>query len=69
MGIENRRQLENTRKKLQDLERFCAELKQKSAPDPHRRDLSLRSLSSLIKQFKEEIARYECHVSPAAKRD
>ena len=59
MTIENRRQLENTRIKLQDLERLYAKTQQGSATSEHVRELTLRSLKKRINQFKEEIARFE----------
>jgi len=60
MTIENRRQCENTRAKLQELEQLY-EIKQHEAGDQHIRLLTLRSLKKRINQFKEEIARYEAH--------
>jgi hypothetical protein len=57
--IENRRQLENTRAKLQELEQLCAKTQQATSPDEHVRELTLRSLKSRINRFKEEIARFE----------
>jgi len=58
MSIENRRQWENTRTKLRELEQLCAKKQQESA-DTHVRELTLRSLQKRINQFKEEIARFE----------
>ena len=58
MSIENRRQFENTRKKLCELERLY-EKKQREQSDDHVRELTLRSLKKRINQFKEEMARYE----------
>jgi hypothetical protein len=63
MTIENRRQLENTRMKLQELEQLCAKTEQATAPDEHLRELTLRSLKNRINQFKEEIARFEARIS------
>lgn len=59
MSIENERQLENTQRKLRELERQCATLKHQPTTDAHIRDLTLRSLHSLMKQLREEIARYQ----------
>jgi hypothetical protein len=59
MTIENRRQLENTRAKLQELQRLCAKTEQAASTNEHVRELTLRSLTKRINQFKEEIARFE----------
>jgi len=64
MTIENRRQLENTRMKLQELEQLCAKLGQEPTANAHVRELTLRSLKKRINQFKEEIARFEARASP-----
>ena len=65
MIIENRRQCENTRVKLMELEQLYIKT-QKEAEDEHVRKLTLRSLKNRINQFKEEIARFEAHAgSPA----
>lgn len=63
MSIENRRQLENTRTKLQELEQLYAKTEQATPADEHVRELTLRSLKKRINQFKEEIARFEARVS------
>jgi hypothetical protein len=63
MSIDNRHQLENTRSKLQELERLYAQTEQTAATDAHVRELTLRSLKKRINQFKEEIARYEARLS------
>ena len=65
MTIENRRQLENTRAKLQDLEQLYVKTQQDPATSEHVRELTLRSLKKRINQFKEEIARFEARVSQA----
>lgn len=62
MSIENRRQLENTRAKLQELEQLFGTTAQAPAADEHVRELTLRSLKKRINQFKEEIARFEAHL-------
>jgi hypothetical protein len=65
MSIENRRQCDNTRAKMQELEQLY-EKKRQELGDEHVRELTLRSLKKRINQFKEEIARYEAHAgSPA----
>jgi hypothetical protein len=63
MTIENRRQLENTRMKLQELERLYAKTQQGPATREHVRELTLRSIKKRINQFKEEIARFEARTS------
>jgi len=67
--IENRRQLENTRKKLQELEELYLQTQQGPATSEHVRELTLRSLKKRINQFKEEITRFEAHASPASLKD
>ncbi|MEX0777210.1 MAG: hypothetical protein WD042_16015 [Phycisphaeraceae bacterium] len=61
MSITNDNQLANTRAKLHRLETRYAELRKGDCPDPHVRELTLRSLKGTINQFREEIARYEAH--------
>jgi septation ring formation regulator EzrA len=63
MTIENRRQLENARMKLQELERLYAKTQQSPATSEHVRELTLRSLQKRINQFKEEIVRFEARTS------
>jgi len=63
MSIENRRQLENTRAKLKDLEQLYEQVRQEPTDNALVRELTLRSLKKRINQFKEEIARFECRVS------
>lgn len=65
MSIHNARQLENTRRKLHELEQHRLALAQQSITDAerHGRELTLRSFGNLIKQLKEEIARYEAHAT------
>ena len=61
MNIINERQLNNTRRKLAELEaeyqRLSDEPYEEIARRPRR--LTLRSMGSLMKQLKEEIAYYE----------
>ena len=63
MSIENRHQLENTRMKLQELEKLYAKAQQSAATSDHVRELTLRSLKKRINQFQEEIIRFESRVS------
>jgi hypothetical protein len=65
MSIENRRELENTRAKLQRMEQLYERLRQEPAEDEHVRELTLRSLKKRINQFKEEMIRFECRLSSA----
>ena len=59
MSIENRRQLQNTRLKLEELEQLYAKSRQGPASWEHVRELTLRSLKKRINQFKEEITRFD----------
>jgi DNA repair exonuclease SbcCD ATPase subunit len=63
MSIENRRQLENTRTKLHELEQQLAKTDQATPTDKHVRELTLRSLKKRMNQLTEEIARFEARVS------
>ena len=63
MTIENRRQLENTRMKLQELEELYVKTQQGPATSAHVRELTLRSLKKRMNQFKEEITRFEARAS------
>ena len=65
MTIENRRQLENTRMKLQELEALFAKTQQGPSASEHVRELTLRSLRKRINQFKEEIVRFEVRAGSA----
>ncbi|HTU88636.1 MAG TPA: hypothetical protein VMF69_00930 [Gemmataceae bacterium] len=66
MSIENRRQLENTRRKLQELEQLYTKKLHGSAASEHVRELTLRSLKKRINQFKEEMTRFEARVRSSA---
>ena len=66
MSVDNRRQWENTRAKLQELEQLD-ERKRQEPTDEHVRQLTLRSLKKRINQFKEEIARFEARTSSSAR--
>jgi len=63
MSIENRRQLDNTRAKLAELELLYEKTSQAPAADEHVRELTLRSIKKRLNQFREEIARYETRAS------
>ena len=64
MTIENWRQCENTRAKLQELEQLYEQKRQEPASE-HVRELTLGSLKKRINQFKEEIARFEARTNSA----
>jgi hypothetical protein len=66
MSIENRRQLENTRSKVEELEQLFLKTQQGPVTSEHVRELTLRSLKKRINQFKEEMTRFEGRVSSAA---
>lgn len=57
----NDAQLANTREKLRELEERYETRRQETPPNPHVHAATLRSLAALMKQLKEEIARYEAH--------
>ncbi len=59
MSLENERQLENTRAKLGRLEQRYHRLQTEPAENPHVRELTLRSVKSMINQMREEIAVFE----------
>ena len=66
MSIESRRELENTRTKLQELEQLYAKIQRGPVTSEHVRELTLRSLKKRINQFQEEITRFETRVSTAS---
>lgn len=62
MSLKDNLELETTRAKVRLLEdRFGSG--KKGGGDEHVRELSQKSLRRLINQLKEEIARFEAHVS------
>ncbi len=61
MTIENRRQLENARVKLKELEELYVQTQHRPVASEHVRELTLRSLRKRINQFKEEIRRRSAH--------
>ncbi len=62
MTLENRRQCENTRVKLAMMEELYERKRQETGTDAHVQELTLFSLKKRIKQFREEIARFESRV-------
>jgi hypothetical protein len=67
MTLKNRREWKNTCEKLRQLEEHYEARKLAPVDDAHTRELTLLSLKRLINQLKEEIARYEAHLSPEAR--
>jgi len=57
MNIQNEHELAVTREKLRLLEDRVAALARETDGDAHVRELTLRSLKSMINQLREEIAR------------
>ena len=67
MKLQDEEELNNTRRKLDELERHRVELqKAQQAEHNYVRELTLRSFNRLIKQLKEEIAVYEAHAKETA---
>jgi hypothetical protein len=60
MNLTDDRSLANTKRKLQLLEKSYQEAQADMDGGEHVRELELESLTRLINQLKEEIARYEC---------
>jgi hypothetical protein len=67
MSIQNLRQLENTRTKLNLLEDRLRELDSEPVANVRTRELTKRSLKKAANQLKEEIIRFEAHRAPASK--
>ena len=63
MSIQNRRQLENARKKLQLLEQRYHALTSSPARNAIAPNFTRRSLKKLINQMKEEITRFEARTT------
>ena len=67
MTTENRRQLENTRRKLRMMEELYERMRQEPTENALVQELTLRSLKKRMNQFKEEIIRFECRKGPSAR--
>jgi hypothetical protein len=67
MSITNRRELEASREKLAWLEKEHEQVKLEPTDRPHSQELTLRSLTAMINQMKEEIASFEAHAGAGAK--
>ena len=61
--LRSRKELENTRKKLQMLQQQYEAARQDTGPDEYVREAELQSLKGLVNQLKEEIARCEAHIT------
>jgi len=62
--LRNEREVQNTRRKLERLEALLRARQHERGGDEVLRDMTMESLAGTIKQFKEEIARYECGLRP-----
>jgi hypothetical protein len=67
MSIQSQEELQNTRKKLHELEELYERVRTRPTENAHVRDLTLCSLKRLMNQFIEEIVRYKSRVSLHAK--
>jgi hypothetical protein len=63
MSIQSTRQLENARRKLQLVGSRLEELDAEPVVNPRTRELTRRSLSKVVNQLKEEIARFEARAT------
>lgn len=61
MNLRSAHEVENTRRKLRDLEEEYAAAVKRPMANQQVREATLSSLRRLINQLKEEIARYEAH--------
>ena len=61
MKLQSVHELENTQRKLRDLEEAYEAALKRPIDNVHAREATLTSLRRLINQLKEEIARYEAH--------
>jgi hypothetical protein len=59
MTLRSIREAESIRKKLRLLEQQVANLKKQPNADQHAKQLTIQSLTQLINQLKEELARFE----------
>jgi hypothetical protein len=66
MELKDEVELEATREKLRSLEARYQSVSQDAGADTHIQELTLRSLTRMINQMKEEIVRYESRRSPRA---
>lgn len=61
MTLQSVREMENTRRKLRDLEQSYDDAVKRPSENTYVREATLTSLRRLINQLKEEIARFEAH--------
>ncbi|MBI3464598.1 MAG: hypothetical protein HY000_16325 [Planctomycetes bacterium] len=61
MTLRSNRELANTKQKLSLLEESYKEARDDPDEDEHVREVTLESLTRVINQLKEEIARYVAH--------
>lgn len=61
MELKSERELQNTRDKLDRLEKLYEDTRSNASDSELARETTLRSLKRFINQLKEEIARYEAH--------
>ncbi len=61
MSLQSLHELENTRRKLRELEEHYETTLKRPVVNPAVREATLNSLRRLINQLKEEIARHEAH--------
>jgi len=59
MSLKNEQELDNTRTKLARLEARCRTLCAQTGGDEELREMTIESLKRTIKQFKDEIVRYQ----------
>jgi uncharacterized small protein (DUF1192 family) len=62
--LNDEQEVQNTRRKLERLETLYLKRQQEHGGDDDLREMTMESLAGTIKQFKEEIARYECGIRP-----
>jgi len=67
MTLHDKVELETTRQKLRVLEEHYESEKRATGGDEHVRELSMRSIRRIINELKEEIARFQAHVSPGSR--
>jgi len=61
MTLQSDRELDNTKRKLSELEEAYAAALSRPVENEHVREATLTSLRHLVNQLKEEIARYVAH--------
>jgi hypothetical protein len=61
MNLQSIHELENTRRKLRELEEAYQAATKRPLDNVHARQATLTSLRRLMNQLKEEIARYQSH--------